>query len=154
MTTQCVWGLSSSSLHFHRYGPSDFLLCWWPFPVSLGLIFVVRLFMLHVRIFLRIPQLPRGVLWVGCIVHIANCCRLMTANDAKYNGCHCSPAAFMSRKIVGVWPFWYMMSNLSAAEVLAATYGCGPWSEWIWAELVGLRMPRECVMPGGYLCSI
>ena len=46
------------------------------------------------------------------------------------------------------------MSDLATAKALIATYGYGPWSKQIQAELVGLQVPRECLIPGNDLHSI
>jgi hypothetical protein len=85
------------------------------------LIFVVRLFRLRIRIFLRIPWVPWCVLGSGCIVHVANRCWLATTNDTKYNGSYGTPAAFVLRETIRSWAFGCAMSDLATAEALVAT---------------------------------
>ena len=98
--------------------------------------------------------MPRCILGCRCIVHIANWRWFVTPNDTKYNGSYGAPATFVLRETLRSWAFRSTMSDLATAEALVATYGRGPWSKRIQAELVGLQAPRECLIPGNDLHRI
>ena len=98
--------------------------------------------------------MPRCILGGICVVHVVNWHWFATPNDAKYNGSYSTPATFMLRETLRSWAFRSTMSDLATTKALIATYGCSPWSKQIWAELIGLQVPRECLIPGNDLCSI
>ena len=75
---------------------------------------------LWVGVILGMPLLPGLVTSSWCIAHIANGCRVSTADDTKYDGSYGTPVAFVWRNAIGSWAFGGTMSYLATAEALVA----------------------------------